>query len=541
MFLLVNSLLFVLYLDLTFVSGLNLPARPTKGEVWPKPQLQVSYQKSYLVNPQTFTFHAVAENCKLLERAFDRYLEIINKSMISSETYGYSEQDDDMYEANKEFVGYLDSLNVLLMEPCNHITVPAHTMEEHYILNITTETSNSILSASTIWGILRGLETFSQLLYSTDREMLKINCTTIVDYPRFPHRGLMVDTSRHFIPVGKILKTLDAMSYNKLNVFHWHLTDDDSFPYQSTKYPNLSKMGAYTKSHVYSQSDVKTIIRFAAERGIRVIAEFDTPGHSISWGKAMPELLTTCYTNGVPNGRYGPIDPTKNSTYSFFENFFDEVAEVFPDQYLHLGADEVLPFCWKSNPNIKKFMKEHNIESYKELENYYIQKILNISHNLTKKPILWEDAFTNSVNLTSSTTVQIWKDLKIIGGWKRTADKVTKAGLPILLSACWYLDRLESGGDWRKFYNCEPLSFIGNDQQKALVLGGEACMWTEVVNQYNIESRVWPRASAVAEKLWSAENADTYWNAAKRLEEHACRMNKRGIEAQPPNGAGFCI
>ncbi|KAF2878772.1 hypothetical protein ILUMI_27399 [Ignelater luminosus] len=413
MVLLLSSLFFVIYLGfITLLSRIpSLPVEPTKGAVWPKPQIQVSSNNFYFVRPQTLKFHAVGKNCQLLEKAFERYLQIINKSTISP--FEDSAQDNEIFRADGKLTPYLDTLNVF-------------------------------------------------------------------------------------------------------------------------------KLGAYTSLHVYSPSDVNNIISYAAERGIRVIAEFDTPGHTASWGKAIPELLTRCYTNGVPNGKYGPIDPTKDSTYSFFENFFDEVTKVFPDEYLHLGADEVPFDCWESNPDIKAFMEENNIESSKQLEDYYIQKLLNISHNLTKKAIVWEEAFTDGVQLSSSTIVQIWKDW-VIGGWQWTTYKATNAGFPVLLSACWYLDYLVSGGDWRKFYDCEPLSFIGNDQQKALVLGGEACMWTESVNEYNIEPRVWPRASAVAEKLWSAENADTYNEAAKRLEEHTCRMNKRGIEAQPPNGPGFCI
>ncbi|KAF2878769.1 hypothetical protein ILUMI_27396 [Ignelater luminosus] len=517
--------------------------RATKGAVWPKPQRQISSDSFYIVRPQAFEFRVVAENCDLLQNSLQRYLDIINGSTVSQPISKNLVQKRHYYKpwrADKNFMGYLDTLDVLLTDPCKDIDLPTHEMKEQYILNITSEGTGTVLSASTIWGILRGLETFSQLLHATDEKALQINCTTIFDFPRFSHRGLLIDTSRHFIPMIKLFKTIDAMAYNKLNVFHWHITDDQSFPYQSLKYPELSEMGAYTSWYIYTPSDVQKIIRYAAARGIRVVVEFDTPGHTRSWGEAFPDLLTPCYANGVPNGQYGPMDPTKESTYSFLQKFFEEVVKVFSDQYLHLGADEVGYECWESNPDIKEYMEQHGLTSYRQLEDLFVQKLLDIVHNLKAKTIIWEEAFTNGLQLRNDTVVQVWKDWSI-GGWKWTTYRATRAGLQVLLSACWYLDHLSNGGDWQKYYDCEPTDFGGSEQQKELMKGGEACMWAEVVNENNIESRVWPRASATAEKLWSAKDAETKQEAAKRLEEHTCRMNKRGIQAQPPNSAGYCI
>ncbi|KAF2878770.1 hypothetical protein ILUMI_27397 [Ignelater luminosus] len=538
MFLALGGLLFLLYLGfMSFISRIPPPlVQPTQGEVWPKPYRQVFLNYYYLVKPQTFRFRVVAQKCELLEKALERYLRIIDKTKISRNLF--IKQNDET--ETKIFLGYLDTLNVYLKEACDNITLPPYSMEEQYILDVTTNKSNTTLSAASIWGIIRGLETFSQLLYPVENEMLRIECTEVIDLPRFPHRGLLVDTARHFIPMIKIYKILDAMSYNKLNVFHWHITDDESFPYQSIKYPELSKKGAFSRILVYSQENVRDIINYAAARGIRVLVEFDTPGHSKSWGKAIPTLLTQCYKLGKLSDELGPIDPTKNSTYTFLENFFEEVATVFPEDYLHIGADEVRYDCWKSNPTIQMFMKNNKLLLHTHLEDYYIQKLLKIVHSLSKKPIVWEEAFVDGMTLPTSTTVQIWKD-SALGGWRSTARSATAAGHLVLISACWYLDHLTSGGDWGKFYNCEPLSFLGNQLQTSMVLGGEACMWTEVVNEYNIESRIWPRASATAEKLWSKRDADTYRKATHRLEEHACRMIKRGIKAQPPNSAGFCI
>ncbi|KAJ8944945.1 hypothetical protein NQ318_013093 [Aromia moschata] len=493
----------------------------TKGEVWPKPQLQQNYDSYFIVQPQIFEFRIIWDGYQKGRDNFDSSSNIYYKKLWLS---------DDNY------LGYLSTLNVSLHGPCVEDEYPSFSMSEEYTLVVTDRTVE--LSSNTTWGILRGLETFSQLIYRGDDTItLRINSTVIMDYPRFSHRGLLLDTARHYIPMDKILTTLDAMVYNKMNVFHWHIVDDQSFPYVSKKFPELSEKGAYTNAMVYSPSDIKEVIEYARIRGIRVLPEFDTPGHTRSWGVARPELLTECYSDGYKTGQLGPLDPTKNDSYSFLQDLFQEIGEVFPDEYIHLGGDEVDFDCWESNPDITAFMEKHNITGqYAELESLYIQQLINIVDELNSKSIVWEEVFVNGVVLPNDTLVHVWK-----GGWEVTIFDVTATGRPALLSACWYLDHLDSDGDWEKFYSCDPYGFFGTDEQKKLVLGGEACMWSEVVNEYNVISRVWPRASAAAEKLWSSENVTDVTDAAKRLEEHTCRMNARGIGAQPPNAAGYCL
>ena len=182
--------------------------------------------------------------------------------------------------------------------------------------------------------------------FYTNLELFKIliNCTEITDYPDFPHRGLLLDTSRHYIPVNVIKQTLEAMAINKMNVFHWHLTDDQSFPYQSEKYPNLSKLGAYTADMIYKKNSIRSILNFAHDRGIRVIPEFDSPGHTRSWGVAYPQLLSNCTVDNTT--LFGPLNIADKFTYDFMHEFFNEVSNLFPDTYVHLGGDEVDSKCW---------------------------------------------------------------------------------------------------------------------------------------------------------------------------------------------------
>ncbi|XP_050587198.1 beta-hexosaminidase subunit beta-like [Bombus affinis] len=513
--------------------------RPTQGEPWPSPTNRIVRNAFYLLRPSTFQFNVIGGACDIMTDAVERYKAII---LTEARIAKISSQDHPKFPVRDDATikGTLSALDIRVTMPCemdgNHW--PHLEMSESYALVINENSTVANLVGVSIWGVLRGLETFSQLLIpASNGSHLKIKCQTIQDAPKFPHRGLLLDTSRHYLPISDIMLTLDAMSYNKMNVLHWHIVDDNSFPYQSSSYPELSAKGAYHPSMVYTLNDIQTIVDYARLRGIRVMPEFDTPGHTRSWGLAHPELLTTCYDNGgKPNGKLGPMNPTNPQLYEFLSRLFAEIVQVFPDQYVHLGGDEVPFDCWMSNPVINSYMKSHNMSSYTQLESEYIGKLLHITNSLQANTIVWQEVFENGVVMPNSTVVHVWT-----GQWAKKLENATKAGHPVLLSACWYLDHIAGGGDWKKFYKCDPLSFAGvSSNLTKLMLGGEACMWGEFVDRNNVHSRIWPRASAAAERLWSSTKPDEY-KAAQRLEEHACRMNRRGIPAQPPNGPGFCV
>uniref|UniRef100_A0A182JLR9 Beta-hexosaminidase n=1 Tax=Anopheles atroparvus TaxID=41427 RepID=A0A182JLR9_ANOAO len=518
--------------------------KATKGELWPKPRKQDTSENFSAIKPETFHFQSGNYTCDILTKALQRYQKIViaigntTRRAMASRTFPlesgnsvHRSKRHRSWRTDPNFNGYLEVALVNLKAPCE--TLPHLSMDENY--TITVDDSQAVLSSYSIWGILRALESFAQMVVlADDGSTLLINATAVDDGPRFSHRGLLVDTSRHFIDTRTLLQILDGMAYNKLNVFHWHIVDDHSFPYESRTFPELSQQGAYHPSMVYTQADVAMIVEEARLRGIRVMSEFDTPGHTRSWGVSHPALLTPCYDQY--RGKLGPMDPTRESTYTFLGSLFREVIEVFPDRYVHLGGDEVGFECWASNPDVLEYMKQNRLYSFEMLEEKFIQRIVDQIDALNRSSLVWQEVYVNGVQLPNGTVVHVWT-----GNRQDLLSRITRDGLPALLSSCWYLDHLSTGGDWRKFYNCDPHDFIGTGAQKSLVLGGEACMWSEAVNGHNILQRIFPRVSATAEKLWSPVSVNNADEAARRLEEHTCRMNHRGIPAQPPNGPGYCL
>jgi len=516
----------------------------THGEVWPKPKSQVLSDSVFILDPNTFKFQITSEAihgpCDILDAALPRYINRTFPTAPSSRRPNMAGARDTSGPAQ------IDVCEIVMNNKRGCQKSPHIDMDEHYEIKLDSpdEPGRARIIAFSVWGILRGLESFSQLVYTSPSQdgslQYHVNGTQIMDSPRFTHRGVMLDSSRHFLATSVIKENLDLMEMNKFNVFHWHLTDDNSFPYVSSAFPDLSSKGSYDSTiAVYSPTDVKEIIEYARLRGIRVVAEFDTPGHTQSFEFGQPGLLTECYNaNGEKDGTFGPINPTLNKTYDFLETFFQEVTQVFPDQYVHLGGDEVDFKCWKSNPDITKFMETQQIVGdYSKLESIYINRLLNIvsSYPTNNGYIIWQEVIDNEVPVKNDTIVHVWK-----GQWEAEMKKVTSSGLRAILSSPWYLNYISYGADWSKYYTVEPLSFIGSDQQKALVIGGEACMWGEFVNSFNLIPRLWPRASAVAERLWSPAEVTDTTEAAPRLQEMECRMMQRGYTVEPVIGSGFC-
>jgi len=240
--------------------------------------------------------------------------------------------------------------------------------DESYQLTVTN--SGAELTAPTTLGALHGLQTFLQLV-TIGPSGFAAPAVTIKDQPRFRWRGLLIDVSRHFIPIDVLKRNLDGMAAVKMNVFHWHLSDDQGFRVESKVFPKLTGMGSEGK--FYTQAEIRDLIAYAHDRGIRVIPEFDTPGHSRSWFVGYPELASNPgpFTVETESGTSSVTDPTREETYKFMDKFVEEMGKLFPDQYFHIGGDEVDGKYWDSNPKIQAFKQAHGMKTNADLQAYY--------------------------------------------------------------------------------------------------------------------------------------------------------------------------
>lgn len=507
--------------------------------MWPLPQYWQKSNRVLLINKDPFNFVTNVKNCSVIDNAINRYRTIV-KSVASRPT-------EKPLNGTSESLQVLASIRNLPVLNSVFIQVNAHDCnypqpkaDESYNINVGIHTIAEI-QASTVWGALRALETFSQLAWNY-HGYLVVNETEIRDWPRFSYRGMMIDTARHFIPKPVLMANLDAMAYNKLNVFHWHIVDDQSWPMESLIYPELHKRGAYGPKKIYSIADILEIIEYARMRGIRVIPEIDTPGHTQSMGKAIPGILTSCYGEGPnrPNTANYPkhaeqeiLNPIQDYTYQVVLKIIEEVKRLFPDPYVHLGMDESYYDCWESNPEIRLWMLKNNLTSMKDLETFYVQKTIDNVRKLGYQTIIWQDPMDNRAQVPQDTIVEVWKDFPT-KPWTESMNSIAEYGNDLLLSACWYLNYISYGQDWEKYYQCEPHSFSDNPIKQSRVIGGEAAIWTEYVDGAKLLPLAWPRASAVAERLWSPPQLTRNLDDARyRLDEHRCKMLERGIPANP--------
>jgi hexosaminidase len=362
--------------------------------------------------------------------------------------------------------------------------------DESYELTITGSSAN--LSAPTPLGVLDGLATFLQLVQVTPTGFA-VPAVTIKDQPRFLWRGLMMDVSRHFIPVDVMKRNIDGMAAVKMNVLHWHLSDDQGFRAESKKFPKLT--GAGSDGQYYTQDDIRGIVAYARERGIRVVPEFDMPGHSRSWFVGYPELASAPGPYTLETG--DPImDPTRESTYKFLGKFIAEMSKVFPDQYFHIGGDEVDGKQWEANPKIQEFMQAHGLKNNPDLQAYFNRRIEKILARNHKTMVGWDEILRP--DLPKTIVVQSWRG-------QASLAQAAKLGYRGLLSYGYYLDLMWPAS---RHYAVDPMAdaaaTLSPEEQKR-ILGGESCQWAEWVTPENVDSHIWPRNAVIAERLWSPQ------------------------------------
>ena len=406
-----------------------------------------------------------------------------------------------------------------LLIQCKAAGKPAPSVDEDESYQLDVSERQAVLKAPTVVGVLRGLETFLQLLEG-DRAGYFIPAVSIQDKPRFPWRGLLIDVGRHFEPLEVLKRNLDAMAAVKLNVLHWHLTEDQGFRVECKRYPRLHQMGS--DGLYYTQDQVREVIAYARDRGIRVMPEFDMPGHITSWLVGHPELGSAPgpYQIERTAGIMRPaFDPTRDDLYKFLEGFFSEMAQLFPDDYMHIGGDENEGHQWSENSQIQAFMKAKEIKDNHSLQAYFNQRLSRILQRLGKKVIGWEEIL--HPDLPKDAVVQSWR------GPASLAEAARK-GYDGILSSGYYIDLMFPA--WQH-YKVDPVAGGSNlsERELAHILGGEATMWGEWVSPETIDSRIWPRTAAIAERLWSPQAVADVDDMYRRLEIISRQLEELGL------------
>jgi hexosaminidase len=385
--------------------------------------------------------------------------------------------------------------------------VPAVGEDESYTLEVAA--SGAKLSAPTTLGVMRGLQTFLQLVETTPQGFA-VPAVVIEDKPRFPWRGLMIDSGRHFLPVEVIKRNLDAMAAVKLNVLHWHLSENQGFRVESKRFPKLQGMGS--DGLFYTQDQVRGIIAYARDRGIRVVPEFDMPGHSTAWFVGYPELASAPRPYSIERkwGVFDPaMDPTRESTYNFLDAFIGEMAGLFPDQFFHIGGDEVNGKQWNANPQIQRFMHAHQLKNNADLQAYFNTRVQKLVAKHGKTMEGWDEILRP--DLPKSIVIQSWRGQKSLA-------EAAQQGYRGLLSFGYYIDLMNSAAS---HYVVDPLGDAAaglSSEELRRILGGEACMWAEYVSPENVDSRIWPRTAAIAERLWSPQSVTDVNSMYERLD-----------------------
>jgi len=391
--------------------------------------------------------------------------------------------------------------------------------DESYSLEVTA--TGAKLNAANPTGVLRGLQTFLQLV-EVSPDGFAAPAVTIQDQPRFAWRGLMIDVSRHFIPLDVLKRNLDGMEAVKMNVFHWHLSENQGFRVESRRFPKLHELGS--DGLYYTQDEIRELVAYARDRGVRVVPEFDMPGHSTAWFVGYPELASGSGPYSIERkwGIFDPaMDPTNEKTYKFLDDLVGEMAKLFPDHYFHIGGDEVNGKEWDANPKIQEFKKSHNVKTNEELQAYFSQGVQKIVTKHGKSVVGWDEVFIPGA--PKDIVIQSWRGQQSLAA-------AAQQGYHGILSNGYYLDL---GWSAARHYAVDPMGGPAanlTDDQKKLILGGESCMWSEYVNAENVDSRIWPRNAAIAERLWSAQSTTDAASMYARLDAIGARLEWLGLK-----------
>lgn len=425
--------------------------------------------------------------------------------------------------------------------------LPYLGMQEHYSLEITDHTL--AVTAENPFGILHGLTSALQLVERNENNA-QLYHAVLDDAPRFMWRGLMIDVSRHFMSLSALTRQIDAMEMVKLNVLHLHLSDGQGFRVESHQYPRLQSIASH--GQYYTQKQIRFLVSYAAERGIRIVPEFDTPGHTFALLEAYPRYASQTPLNMQDRAEKNraALDPTNPATYRFVSALYAEMASLFPDTYFHIGGDEVVAKQWTTSPHIQAYMRAHHFKTPADLQAEFTRRVASDLTKHNKTVVGWDEIA--AAQIPSSTVIEVWR------GANHTAS-ATAAGHPVIVSDGYYLDKLRPASD---YYAHDPLENTTASlaeaeaaakatgpggtistqieapptaltaQQAHLVLGAEAALWTEIVSEEMLDARLWPRAAALAERFWSPASACDPATLYQRLATTQDKLELLGIESR---------
>ncbi|KAL2009619.1 hypothetical protein VTN00DRAFT_5426 [Thermoascus crustaceus] len=426
-----------------------------------------------------------------------------------------------------------------------------HGVDESYTLDITADSHTVRITAKTVWGALRAFTTLQQLIiYDGHGGYIIEQPVSIQDAPLYPYRGIMIDTGRNFLSVRKIYEQLDAMALSKLNVLHWHIDDSQSWPVDIQAYPEMTK-DAYSPREVYSHDDLRNIIQYARARGIRVIPEIDMPGHSAAGWKQVDPDIVACANSWWSNDVFefhtavepppGQLDIIYSKTYDVVKAVYDELSGIFPDNWFHVGGDEIQTNCYNFSSRIQSWLAEDPSRTYDDLAQYWVDKAVplfrDVPDNRKRRIVMWEDIFnaeTHATDVPKDIVLQTWN------GGLTNIKNLTASGYDVIVSSAdfFYLDcgyggfvtnddrynvmtdpdpsgattSFNYGGNggswcapyktWQRIYDYD-FTLNLTDTEAKRVLGAVTPLWSEQVDDTVVSGKMWPRAAALAELVWS--------------------------------------
>jgi hexosaminidase len=445
---------------------------------------------------------------------------------------------------------FLAKIVTLKLDPAIGKGRPDWQAAESYTLDVAKDGNSVEIAASNEHGLFNGVQTFVQLLDKGEDGKWRVPSVKIEDYPRFQWRGYLLDTSRHFRTKAEVLRSLDLLALHKMNVFHFHLCDDQGWRIEIKKYPKLIEVGAKLPNYggktgdgwFYTQDEIKEIVAYAADRHITVMPEIEMPGHSTSATTSYPEL--SC--NGKPSNA---LCVTKEGTFEFMANVLDEVAELFPSPFIHVGGDEVLPEAWRACPTCKKRMDElmagkipddvvvgrvnvtsgAGVATHEDICRLQGEFMRRIDAHLAKKGkrmIGWDEILDGGLAKGSKAAAMAWR------GDSATA-AATSQGRDVAASV-YPNSYLDNGIPLDVTYAVEPVPADMPEEKAKHILGVQGNMWGEhTPTQARVDEQTYPRLCALAEVGWTPRANRDFKDFSARLERHAERLKAYGITIGP--------